>query len=852
MGEPSLRMPPAKPESLWEENPPVSPPGTPPSASKPAEPPSFLPVGKEDTSSPVKVSPNDTPVEDYSSYPVGGQENPATPGMLSPSNPSVCSWPGAQSLDPLLDPTLAELSHAVLPGTSREAAFHPRIDGQLAQIRLGVAYALFVTLRLKSPALAAHGLRVALTVSGWGRLRGMDPTELELAEIAALLHDLGMIGVPDHILRKPGALDRAQFLILETSRRQTAQVLQAATGNDRLLRIVEHVGVWYRGGRSPSGERGEAIPLPARMITIAEAFDSMTTDQVYRPAMSQERAVAELRTYAGTQFDPTLVEEFVTRVLPLLPTLRLEAASRWLASIDPYLTHSLWQAELPQTLPPELMALFPARLLEQMRDGVIVVDAANRVVAWNPAAERLSGIAASAVLAHPWEPRLLGLREERGQPITPEDCPLSWALKCGAQSLRRLVLEGRSGRQIPVDVHAIPVQNHQGIVVGAILMVHDASPEVSLEAECLRLQARTALDPLTQLANRAEFDRVLPIFVAQHQQQGLPCSLVVCDLDHFKQINDIYGHDAGDEVIKTFSGLLRAAVRPGDLACRYGGEEFVLLCAQCDNATAAQRAEQIRFRFAQIPHPCLGHKTVTASFGVTELQPGDSPESFFRRADRALLAAKTRGRNQVVQLGVGSDWPEEPAARRWLPGLTGLATSSVVLRERLRVHGPKPIVMEKLQGFVSDHQARVCRVHEDQVELELEHRPIGMRRRADRPITFRIQLAFQEITPVYPSSGTKLPAEANNTREIHLASGSKANEGPPSSAPTPKHTIIQVEIQPTSSRERRRQELASRARNILESLRAYLMAQTEPTPEVPPRSLLRTWLPRLRFSPPRS
>ena len=86
---------------------------------------------------------------------------------------------------------------------------------------------------------------------------------------------------------------------------------------------------------------------------------------------------------------------------------------------------------------------------------------------------------------------------------------------------------------------------------------------------------------------------------------------------------------------------------------RYGGEEFVVLCADCNNAAAAKRAEQMRKRLAEMHHPSLKGRRITASFGVTELQPGDTPETMLRRADRGLLQAKDQGRNQVMQLGDG-------------------------------------------------------------------------------------------------------------------------------------------------------------------------------------------------------
>ena len=129
---------------------------------------------------------------------------------------------------------------------------------------------------------------------------------------------------------------------------------------------------------------------------------------------------------------------------------------------------------------------------------------------------------------------------------------------------------------------------------GAILLLHDASSEISLEQRCQSLPDKATRDPLTQVANRAEFDRVHAMFVAAHQQQQVPCSLLMCDLDRFKLVNDTYGHQAGDEAIKSLAALLKGACRPGDLVARYGGEEFVVLLADCDNATACRRAEQIR------------------------------------------------------------------------------------------------------------------------------------------------------------------------------------------------------------------------------------------------------------------
>src|SRR5208282_6666056 len=99
-------------------------------------------------------------------------------------------------------------------------------------------------------------------------------------------------------------------------------------------------------------------------------------------------------------------------------------------------------------------------------------------------------------------------------------------------------------------------------------------------------------------------------------------SLLMCDLDHFKLVNDTYGHQAGDEVIKSLAALLKGACHPGDLVARYGGEEFVMLLADCDNTTASRRADQIRLALSLVRQPKMNGHSITVSFGVTEIQPG--------------------------------------------------------------------------------------------------------------------------------------------------------------------------------------------------------------------------------------
>ena len=277
----------------------------------------------------------------------------------------------------------------------------------------------------------------------------------------------------------------------------------------------------------------------------------------------------------------------------------------------------------------------------------------------------------------------------------------------------------------------------------------------------------------------------------------------MCDLDRFKQVNDTFGHQAGDEVIKCIASLLKRSCRPGDLVARYGGEEFVLLCADCDNTAAARRAEQIRKSLSEIPQPKMDGRVSTVSFGVTEIQPGDTPETMLRRADRALLMAKSNGRNCVVQLGVGTE-VEEPTEPTPSARLFGAANAKELMQQDLVTPVPLKIAVAKLRGFVADHKAKIITVDGNKMQLEIEDESVSrLRRLTDRSTAFIMDLAFEE------ERLQKTPSETLST------------------SCTMTRTKIKVTISTRKARERRREEVLARARDVMVSFRSYLIATQE-------------------------
>jgi diguanylate cyclase (GGDEF)-like protein len=703
---------------------------------------------------------------------------------------------------------LTRLLHELQDATAAASTLPPlvgaELDNQLVQVRLGIASSLFAALQCKHPAAAGHALRVALTGSAWSQVLGLPQAQRDIIEVAGLLHDVGIIGVPDHILHKPGVLESEEAAVMAGARRMTTDILRHSCASPLLLETIEYLPAWYDGKQGGHRLSGEELPLGSRLLAIVEAFDAMVTDHVFRPAMSFDAAIAELFRGAGAQFDPQLVQQFAEYQRKDYGALQHQVAGRWLQSLDPQQAHSYWQLNCVPSVAQSagVEAIFPGKLLENMYDAVVFIDAGMRIIAWNHGAERLTGIPAASICRTPWQVDCLKMCDEKGSTVRANDCPVSCAIQTGVQSLRRLSICGRSGRPTAVDAHTIPVTNPDGTVLGAILLLHDASSETSLEQRCQNLYEKTRLDALTQVANRAEFDRVHAMFVEAHRQLRVPCSMFICDLDKFKLVNDTYGHQAGDDAIKSLAALLKTAVRPGDLVARYGGEEFVMLLADCDNATATRRADQIRKTLSQIPQPKLEGRSITASFGVTEIQPGDTPETMLRRADRALLTAKSRGRNCVEQLGSGGSDDE-------VEGAIAIKTSSedALLERDLVTAVPIKMAVEKLRGFVADHAAKVISIDGNHVELQITDGQGGwMRRMYDRMITFTLDVQFEE---------ERLQRDDTGNKEVMV------------------RTRIQVSVRPRSNRDRRRQDVLQRAHTVLVSFRSYLMANDADSEENP-------------------
>ena len=681
-----------------------------------------------------------------------------------------------------------------------------KYENKLAIVRLGMATSLYSALRAKHPPTASHCLRVAIVCAAWGERLNFDQIQRDRLEVAALLHDIGKIGIPDQILRKPGKLSLEEQLTVSLGPQLACEILRGCCGDQELLDIIQHASAWY-SGRRDQPQSGEEIPVGSRMLAIADAFDAMTTDHVYRPAMSREAAIGQLLVGRGAQFDPELTQDFCVMMQQAPEQMHRQVLRRWLQPPVEQTPDDRWTLRRDAALMASGQQLqdsqsrFHSQLLSNMSDGVIYIDRNGIIQGWNPAAETMTGITESAVLTQLWSPTMLGLCDDKGE-IHEDDCPIRHVLNTSTYVNHVYTIRKADGNSIPVRLHVAPVSANEPGLCGVVVIAHDASQQRNLEERVESLHQQATHDPLTKVANRAAFDRRLRELVQCRMETGVGFSLIICDIDHFKKVNDLHGHQAGDDALVSFAAVLSKHSRERDFVSRYGGEEFVILAPDCDLATATLRAETIRESVELTRLPSIGNQSVTASFGVTEAQPGDSPESVLARADRALLQAKDGGRNQVIQLTIGgSDQGSTTKRRRRIWSWFDAVSDTDALNTENITPVPVNFAIEKLRGFIADHKAEIVSVSEG--NLHLRQNVVfttNGRRSADSQISFSVRLRLTEVTRV-------LGTEGRQTSQLY--------------------TTLKVEIEPTRTRDRRRQEVASCANQIVVSLKSYLMGRIE-------------------------
>ena len=292
---------------------------------------------------------------------------------------------------------------------------------------------------------------------------------------------------------------------------------------------------------------------------------------------------------------------------------------------------------------------FYKRILDHLYDGVYFVDRDRLITYWNQGAERISGYSSRDVLHSRCYDNVLMHVDANGQQLCFDGCPLMQTIEDGQERQVDAFLHHHDGHRVPVSIRVSPMRNEQGDIVGAVEVFNDNSAQLSALEQISEWQQAALIDALTGCGNRRYTTLKLQSALLEYQSLGSPLGVLFADIDHFKRVNDTYGHETGDQVLHMVAQTLMRNVQPYDFVGRWGGEEFVLLLPRVGRAGLLQVAERLRLlvEHSQLNH-AGGSLQVTLSLGGTLARPEDTLETLIARADAKMYESKAAGRNRVT------------------------------------------------------------------------------------------------------------------------------------------------------------------------------------------------------------
>ena len=290
---------------------------------------------------------------------------------------------------------------------------------------------------------------------------------------------------------------------------------------------------------------------------------------------------------------------------------------------------------------------FYATLLDNLYDGVYFVNLERQITFWNKAAERITGFTKAEVLGKRCADNLLRHVDHRGNSLCEGACPLSYTLRDGQFRSASVFLHHKNGHRLPVAIGVAPITDNQQNIIGAVEIFRDNSTTVAALEHLKELEDLVYLDGLTHIANRTYLETFIVAKFNELRRLGWSFGVIFIDLDQFKSVNDTFGHQTGDLVLKMVAQTLVKNCRSFDLVGRWGGEEFLCVISNLKDADQIRIiAERLRAlvesSWVSLPD-CSLH--VTISLGVTLARLPDSPETLIQRADGLMYRSKTAGRN---------------------------------------------------------------------------------------------------------------------------------------------------------------------------------------------------------------
>ncbi|HEU4934163.1 MAG TPA: diguanylate cyclase [Pyrinomonadaceae bacterium] len=558
----------------------------------------------------------------------------------------------------------------------------------LSHLHLATAEALATAIDAKDQTTHCHVRRVQIYAAGMGEVFGLGADEIAALKAGALLHDVGKLAVPPHILNKPGPLTHAEFEKMKIHTVVGAQILGRVDFPYPVIPIVRHHHEQWDGRGYPDRLRGEQIPITARIISVVDCFDSVREDRPFRRGMTLDEATALLRRGAGIHFDPVVVEQFIKN----LPRFDGEIAKLGLEhqpinySTEPPI--QLSEVDMTQTRERgsyiaydqikkahrEVYALYEiARTFGTSLDVEhtleILVDKVGHVVPFDTCVvyfyDENKGYASARHVVGKNAQKLAGRCIALGEGVT----GFALANRSAVNQLHPSLdfadinpeagIKYRSMASLPLfkddlllgalSVYSSELEqytdDHMRLLETVTRLASDALGNAMQHAEA---ESNALTDPLTGLPNARYLALRFEEEAARARRTDRSFQVMMLDLDEFKNVNDTYGHKVGDKVLREVANLIQGQLREYDFLARNGGDEFVALvqevvgaqvedlCMRIESAVSKFSLSVGKNRFASV-----GISIGTSTFAVH----GETLDQLVVAADNEMYRMKSTHRS---------------------------------------------------------------------------------------------------------------------------------------------------------------------------------------------------------------
>jgi diguanylate cyclase (GGDEF)-like protein/putative nucleotidyltransferase with HDIG domain len=541
---------------------------------------------------------------------------------------------------------------------------------------------------------------VQVYAAGLARALGMPDNEIQGVKTAALLHDIGKLAVPEHILSKPGPLTQEEFQKIRVHPQVGAEIISAVPFPYPVAPLILSHHERWDGKGYPQGLKADEIPLGARILSVVDYFDALTSDRPYHKAMTHDAALALLNQESSKALDPTVVQMFI-RMLPELTreAERLESAPGRRLSLES--TSELGRPAVGFQPESRVTTVFED-IAHAHREIYALYEIAQTMGTSLGVSDTMALIASKLSSLVPFTSCALFLTNDEGETLrcrfatgAEADVINTMTVRSGqgltgwvARNRRSLVnarpsadfeAAGVTARSKSLESALVSPLVFNDRFIGTLAVYH-ATPDfytddhrrlldrVSEQASAVihnsivfeQTQEDSLTDPLTGLPNTRFMFMHLTRELARAERLKSEVALLVMDLDNFKGINDSHGHHVGDRALREVATALRNDIRPYDICVRYAGDEFIVVLSGCGQDEAERKRMELQRAVDLVAFEARPGRRIPLSISVGAAiypQDGDSYEALLATADSRMYRDKTRRKQQsrLQPVATGTD-----------------------------------------------------------------------------------------------------------------------------------------------------------------------------------------------------